>query len=148
MGIHYFTDEQVKKLQLNPYVRNASNKSITYTNEFRQFFIEEYEKGLLPRQILRKAGFDPEILGKERIRSISKSFRKMAARPEGTADTRKNSPGRPRTKDLTPEEEILRLKHKIKYLEQENMFLKKINILDRKARQEQDRRKSSKSSGK
>lgn len=56
---------------------------------------------------------------------LSARFKKMAARPEGATDNRKNVSGRPKTKDLTPEEEIQRLKHKIKYLEQENDFLKK-----------------------
>lgn len=142
MGINYFTDEQVKELRLNPNVKNASNKSITYTDEFRQFFVDEYENGKLPRQILRSTGFEPDILGKERIRSMSKSFRKMAKRPAGTTDTRKNSSGRPRTKDLTADEQIARLKHKVKYLEQENAFLKKNNFLDKKAQQKRDRKKS------
>ena len=31
-----FTDSEVKKLRKNKYVRNVSNKSITYTDEFKE----------------------------------------------------------------------------------------------------------------
>lgn len=148
MAIKTFNTEEIKILESNPYVKKVSEKSITYTQEFREFFISEYQKGKLPTQILRTAGFDTTVLGRERIHSICKRFRKMEARPEGLADTRKGNSGRPTTKDLTPEEEIKRLKNKIKYLEQENEFLKKIRFLDRKAQQKQNRKKSSKSSGK
>jgi len=142
MGKHYFTDEQVNELRLNPHVKNVTNKGITYTEEFRNFFVEEYERGLLPRQILRDAGFDPEMLGKQRIDALSARFKKMVVRPEGATDNRKNMSGRPKTKDLTPEEEIQRLKHKVKYLEQENDFLKKIRFLDGKAQSAQNQKKS------
>lgn len=146
MAKKMFNEEEIRDLQANPYVKKVSEKSITYTQEFREFFVSEYQKCKLPTQILRSAGFDTTVLGKERIDSISKRFRKMEARPEGLADTRKGNSGRFATKDLTPEEEIQRLKNKIKYLEQENEFLKKIRFLDRKAQQKQNRKKSSKSS--
>lgn len=146
MAKKMFSEEEIRDLQENPYVKKVSEKSITYTQEFREFFVSEYQKCKLPTQILRTAGFDTTVLGKERIDSISKRFRKMEVRPEGLADTRKGNSGRFATKDLPPEEEIKRLKNKIKYLEQENEFLKKIRFIDRKAQQKQNRKKSSKSS--
>ena len=42
-----FTDSEVKKLRKNKYVRNVSNKSITYTDEFKEkvvFETENYKK--------------------------------------------------------------------------------------------------------
>jgi len=115
MSFITFTEEEMKELERNPYVRKVSEKAITYTYEFKKHFIEEHLRGKLPSQILREAGFDPKMLGKARVDSIGKRYRKMAERPEGLCDTRKGSSGRPRTKDLTPEEQIQRLKHKIKY---------------------------------
>ena len=35
MGVNYFTEEQVKELEKNPYVKKVSNKSITYEKEFK-----------------------------------------------------------------------------------------------------------------
>ena len=42
MGKNYFTDEQVELLKKNKYVKHVSNKSITYTLEFKNLFISEY----------------------------------------------------------------------------------------------------------
>ena len=42
MGKYYFTNEQVELLKKNKYVKHVSNKSITYTLEFKKLFISEY----------------------------------------------------------------------------------------------------------
>lgn len=139
----HFTKEEIEQLKLNPYVNKVSETTITYTQEFREHFVIEFKNGKLPTQILREAGFVSEVLGKQRIDSSSARFKQMAKREKGFSDTRKENSGRPSAKDLTPEEEISRLKHKIKYLQQENQFLKKIDFLDRKALREQNRKKSS-----
>jgi len=143
----YFTDEQLKVLLKNPYVKSASTKSITYTEEFKAYFVAEYEAGKTPSEILRNSGFDVRALGRTRIDSISRSFRKMSKREEGFADTRKGSSGRSSTKTLTSDEQIERLQHQVKYLKQENEFLKKINFLDRQAqwKYKQNQKKNSKS---
>lgn len=141
-----FSIEEILKLQANPYVKNVSASAITYTQEFREYFISEYEKGKAPSEILVNAGFDRRVLGKERCDNISRRFRKMAKREAGLVDTRKAKSGRPLTRNLSPEEKVQRLEQKIKYLEQENSFLKKINFLDKKARFAHERKKSSKSS--
>ena len=39
MGVNYFTDEQVEILRQNKYVKNVSNKSITYDVSFKEYFI-------------------------------------------------------------------------------------------------------------
>lgn len=145
MAVNTFTGEEVNELQKNPYVKKASEKAITYTDEFKEHFIEEYRKGKLPTQILREAGFDTRVLGERRVSNLSRRYRAMAERPEGLTDTRKGHSGRPSTRDLTPEEEIQRLKQKVKYLEQENAFLKKIEFLDKRARQKQSRKTNTKS---
>lgn len=144
----YFSEEEIRILEANPYTKKISSSTITYTQEFREFFISEYENGNAPTNILRKAGFDPKIFGKERIHSMCCNIRRMAAREEGVVDTRKGRSGRPIEKDLTQEEQLKRLKQKVKYLEQENSFLKKIRFLDKKAQYAQNLKKNSKSSKK
>jgi len=111
----------------NAYVKSASTKSITYTEDFKVYFVAEYEAGKTPSEILRNSGFDVRALGRTRIDSISRSFRKMS-REEGFADTRKGSSGRPLTKTLTSDEQIARLHHQVKYLKQENEFLKNLKM--------------------
>lgn len=50
----------------------------------------------------------------------------------GFIDKRKGSSGRPKAKDLTPDEEIARLKHKNKVLQQENDFLKRVRFINKR----------------
>lgn len=142
----HFTSEEIENLKLNPYVKKVSISTITYTHEFREWFIAEYAKGKIPSQIVQEAGFDTHVLGSERIHNISKRFRKMAIRPEGFTDTRKVNSGRPATREISVEEQVERLKNKVKYLEQENEFLKKIEFLDRQAEWKKKRRKYQKKS--
>jgi len=143
-----FTQEEIEELQKNPYVRKASEKSITYTDEFKEYFRLEYEAGKKPVEIFRTAGFDTGVLGRSRIKSFRHGNKIKAARPEGTRDLRAERNGRPKTKGLTPKEQIQRLKQKVKYLEQENMFLKKIESAGRKAERKQALKKNTKSSKK
>lgn len=146
MGKNYFTDEQLEALLKNPYVKTASAKAITYTEEFKEHFVAEYESGRTPSEILRNSGFDVNALGRDRIDNISRRFRNMSKREDGFIDKRKDSAGRSSTKSLTSDEQIARLHHQIKYLKQENEFLKKINFLNRQAqwKHKQNQKKSSK----
>lgn len=63
MGKNYFTPEQVEQLRKNKYVKHASEKEITYTEEFKEVFMNEYNLGKLPYQIITEMGFDPHVLG-------------------------------------------------------------------------------------
>lgn len=71
-----FTDEDILNLSKNIYVKNISNKSITYTNEFKIHFIAEYNNGKTPRQIFNDAGFNIDIIGTKPIECASCRWRK------------------------------------------------------------------------
>jgi len=150
MGTNHFTEEQQAILRQNPYVVKVSERSITYSVEFKERFYREYKAGNMPSAILRGMGFDPRVLGRRRLNRFVGDVSKYEAHNEDFHDRRKDSAGRQRTKDLTPEEKISRLEHQVQYLKQENEFLKKINFLDKKAQWEVKRRqqKNIKSSGK
>ena len=104
-------------LRSNPWVKNVTENSITYTEEFREYFVIQYSKGKGPRQIFIEAGFNVNILGYKRIKCSSNRFRNMEKRAEGLKDTRICNSGRPLEHDLTNEE-------KISKLENENLKLK------------------------
>ena len=131
MGVNYFTDEQVKILKANPNVKNVSNKAITYNDSFKEYFVNEYNKGKLPRMIFEEVGLSIEILGKSRINESSKRFRKQSERLEGFNDTRSINSGRPATKHLTKDEIIEKQKAEIEYLKQEREFLLELKRLER-----------------
>ena len=132
MGINYFTDEQVEQLRKNPYVVSMTNKYINYSEEFKELFLIDYQNGMTPTLIFQKYGFDQKVLGNCRIYGFVKRMKKQNERVDGFKDTRKSKSGRPQTKDLTPEEEIARLKLKNKILKQENDFLKRVRFINKK----------------
>ena len=132
MSVKHFTREQVEELQKNPYVVSVTERYINYTEEFKVLFLADYESGLTPSVIFQKYGIDPQVLGAKRRSAFIQRVKNESKRLSGFKDTRKGNSGRPRTKDLTPEEEIARLKHKNKLLQQENDFLKRIRSINKK----------------
>lgn len=132
MGVNYFTNEQVEELRKNPYVVSVTEKYINYTEEFKQLFLIDYQNGVLPSEIFRKYGFDPKVIGQRRSDNFVYRVKKQSERVEGFKDTRKGNSGRPATKELTPKEEIARLKQKNRILQQENDFLKRVRFINKK----------------
>lgn len=152
MGVNHFTEEQQEELRNNPYIEKVSNKSITYTTEFKELFAKEYRAGKIPSQILTECGINHQFLGKKRKDALVAMVKRCEFRLDGFEDIRKCNLGRPVAKDLTDAERIARLEHRIKYLKQENEFLKKIEFLDKQAewknKQNQRQKKNSNSSKK
>lgn len=132
MGVNKFTAEQIEKLKENPYVESITDKYINYSEIFKELFWNDYQNGVAPSAIFKKYGFDPGILGAKRRNGFVYRIKQEAKRLEGFKDTRKGNSGRPVTKNLTPEEEIARLKHKNKILKQENDFLKRVRFINKK----------------
>ena len=132
MGVNYFTDEQLRLLEENPYVVKASKKSITYSEEFKELYWIDYQNGIQPIEIFKKYGFDPYALGSRRRDNFTNRLKKQAAREDGFKDTRSKNSGRPSTKELSLEVQLERLKHKNEVLQQENDFLKRVRFINRK----------------
>ncbi len=135
MSKNYFTPEQVEELRKNKYVKKVSEKAITYTEEFKEKFILEYNSGKLPFQILTEMGFNYKVLGEKRVSNITNRLKKQAIRPEGFKDTRANNVnmGRPRTRDLTQEELIERQKQEIELLKAKVEYLSLLRRAEREA---------------
>lgn len=131
-----FSKEDIDKLKDNPYVLNITEKAITYADEFKEKFIELYNKGVTPTEIFRKCEILPEIIGQKRIDTFSYRVRQKNKNGKILEDDRKGKSGRPKTRKLTKDEEIQRLKHKVQYQEQQIEFLKKISFVEKKAKWE------------
>lgn len=135
-----FSKEDINKLKDNPYILNISEKAITYADEFKEKFIELYNKGTLPTEIFRICEVYPEIVGQKRIDTFSRRVKQKFRNGNALEDERKGKSGRPKTKELSKEEEIKQLKHKIKYQEQQIEFLKKISFVEKKAKWESSKK--------
>lgn len=134
MSKKIFTEQEIKILSKNPYVKSVSTKAITYTDEFKQIFIDQYEKGKFPREIFEEfGGFDIEIIGMDRVDSASNRWRiaYSKGRVLGLHDTRAGNSGRPRERELTLEEKYARLEAANNLLKAENELLKKIRFAER-----------------
>ena len=133
MSKKLFSDKEIVRLAKNGNILKVSNKSITYTFEFKKKFIYEYKSGKLPRIIFEEAELDFEILGMKRIETASKRWRKAFKDNGelGLMDARKTSSGRPLKRELTDSEKIKRLETQIEYLKIENEFLKKLEEIER-----------------
>lgn len=135
MSKKLFTEEEIKVLTKNKYVKKVTNKGIIYTDEFRMLFIDENNNGKSTIQIFNECGFDSEVLGVGRIKSIGKRWRSLY-RNEGISrltDKRTHCSGRPTTKNLSLEEKYARLEAKMKLLKAENELLKKLDMIERQA---------------
>lgn len=127
-----FTDNEVKKLRKNKYVKNVSNKAITYTDEFKEkvvFETENYKK--FPRQVFEECGFDIDILGKKRIENAAYKWRRQYKKLGELRDTRKGKSGRILKRELSDAEKLERAEARIKLLEVENELLKKNDMIQR-----------------
>ena len=132
MGIRYFTEEEIEYLSSNIYVESVNEKQITYTIEFKQFFVREYMNGKGPTLIFESVGLYKRILGAKRIEKATSRW--MKAYENGTLDVSATLLNRHpvlKAKNITDKELIRRQEAKIKLLELEVELLKKIDLKER-----------------
>ena len=128
-----FTDAQVKKLSKNKWIKNITNKAITYTDEFKYKLVKECENyKKFPQDVFRECNINPEIVGKKRIENSAYRWRKQLNSIDKIMDTRKEASGRPLEHDLSDKEKLERAEAKIKLLEAENELLKKNELIEMK----------------
>jgi len=133
MSKKIFSSKDIIKLKANKNVQQVSELAITYTDDFKKLFIEEYLKGKMPRQIFEENGFDVEMLGIKRIEQSACRWKKSYSKDGiiGLTDTRKSASGRPLQRELTQDEIIKKQEAKIKLLEEEVNLLKKLDVIER-----------------
>jgi putative transposase len=136
MSKKIFTNEDIIYFLKNRYVKRISEKGITYTDEFKSLFIAELGMGKFASQIFQDAGFDIDILGRDRIQSARKRWRNAYKESGelGLRDTRKFSSGRPLKRELSIEEIIAKKDAEICYWKAEAELLKKIELKERQVK--------------
>lgn len=126
-----FTDTQVKKLIKNKWIKNISNKAITYTDEFKYKLVKECENyKKFPQEVFKEVGIDPDIIGISRINNSAFRWRKQINQTGQISDTRSNKSGSKLKRTLTDKEKLNRAEAKIKLLEAENELLKKNELIE------------------
>ena len=86
-----FTEEQISELAANPYTLFVDRNMIRFTVEFKRYLLKEVEKpGITLKKAFINAGYDPEVLGRNRIDRIIRNIRKEAKSPKGLHETGKS----------------------------------------------------------
>lgn len=121
-----FTDEQVKKLDKNKWIKNITSTTITYTNEFKYKLVKECENyKKFPQDVFRECGIDPKIIGVKRYEQAAYRWRKQLNSTGEITDTSTIKSGKTLKRELSHKEKLERAKARIKLLEAENELLKK-----------------------
>ncbi|MFP3917129.1 IS3 family transposase [Lysinibacillus telephonicus] len=129
-----FSLKEIKTLEKNPNVQRVSERAITYTDTFKNTFLDEYLAGKLPRQIFEENGFDVDVIGIKRIEQSAYRWKRAYEKNGsiGLTDSRKSNTGRPLIRELTSSEIIERQEARIKLLEGQVELLKKLEVTERR----------------
>ena len=130
-----YTKEQINEISKNENVSKCSPASITYKGKFKVRAVRQYfNDGWSPNMIFREAGFDLDMIGRQRPKDYLKDWRKIYDE-EGEEGLLKEKRGRPygtKKKEFKDDKEKIEyLEAKIEYMDAENDFLAKLRGLER-----------------
>lgn len=128
-----FCPEEVEELRANPYTEKVSEKQISFTLAFKEAFWRLSVEGCTGNMAFRKLGYDPEVLGFERVHNITKRIRRAGKMPEGIQGASKSRMriskehfSQADLEKMSRRESERRLQREIVYLQQQMAFLKKL----------------------
>ena len=128
-----FSPEEIELLKGNEYTERVTADQISFTVAFKEEFWRLSLEGYTGNAAFRKLGYDPDILGFERIHNITKRIRRAGKSPEGivgVGKTRmrisKENFQNAQLESMSRRESERRLQNEIVYLQQQMAFLKKL----------------------
>lgn len=126
MSKRIFSSEEQQLLQSNQYVERCSDRSITYTTQFKEQAVRQYEEGLTSTEIFKQAGFNIDLIGRKQPKGCLRRWR-AAYKNHGamglTEARGKNSTGRKKRPHHAETDRLKWLEAEVKYLKAENTFL-------------------------
>lgn len=126
-----FNADQIRELLQNPNVQTCSEKSITYQKNFKVVAVKEYQEGLPPSEIFKRAGFNINLIGREKPKWCLQRWRRVFNQKgiqQLSMETRGKSKGggRPRVNWSDDKEKLKYLETQVAYLKAENAFLARL----------------------
>ena len=128
-----FTEAEIRTLAANPYTLAVTENRISFTLEAKRTILEQYGAGKSMRQVVKDLGYDPNVLGKGRLKSIAKNIQAESESEHGLHQgyirtTKRKRLSAEEIDELnTDEASIIKLKNEVVYLRAEVEFLKKIS---------------------
>ena len=140
MEVKRFTGEEMDALSRNPYTYKVTQCHLSFTAEFKELFWKHYNEGMTPKDILLSLGYDPDVLGENRVNGI-----RMHIKEESRKQVRFGNGRRPRNASagvdanvpVDTADEVRQLRNELEYLRQEVEFLKKISSIKMSRKQEE-----------
>lgn len=128
-----FSAAEQELLRANPYTEKVTEHQISFTLAFKEAFWRLSVEGCTGNMALRKLGYDPELLGFERVHNITKRIRRAGKSPEGIQTAPKSRMrisreqfGAAELEKMSRRESERRMQQEIVYLQQQMAFLKKL----------------------
>ena len=136
MSKRIFTKEEEEYLLKNENIANCSERSITYSKDFKIKAVKQYEQGLTSGDIFRQAGIDLNLIGRKTpkycLRRWNKTYRQKGEKALTIESRGRNSTGRPQKPiDKSDADKLKRLEAEVAYLKAENDFLAKLRAKKR-----------------
>jgi len=129
-----YNESEQNILLENINVTRVSDRSISYHADFKVRAVQEYLVGKTPSEIFIGNGFNLDLIGHEkpktclqRWRTIYKEFGEIGLQNEKRGA---GSNGRPSNKNFSINEKLKKAESKIKFLEAELDFLKKLKQME------------------
>ncbi len=123
-----FTKEEKEILESNPNIQTVLSNQVLYAKEFKEKAVKEYESGKSANQIFQDAGINTAILSKQ-YDYASKTISKWR-----NANRKDINIHYPQKKSKEKKSAYQKLLERNEYLEAENEFLKKLQILNNQFR--------------
>lgn len=146
-----FSKEEIAVFNRHPCVFHCSERWIHYTYEFKKRALKLHAEGVSPREIWKRAGFNPERWKYNYTYSTVKDWERMV-RKSGISSLSdmggiQYDRGRKNKRELIKVErdKVKRLELRVRYLEAENDFLAKLRA--KRAESNSGRVKNTKSLG-
>ena len=125
-----FNVAEQELLRTNPYTEKVTEHQISFTLAFKEAFWRLSVEGCTGNMALWKLGYDPELLGFERVHNITKRIRRAGKSPEGIQPAPKSRMRISREQfgaaKMSRRESERRMQQEIVYLQQQMAFLKKL----------------------
>lgn len=132
MEVKRSTGEGMDALRSDPYTYKVTQCQISFTTGSKELSWEYYNEGMTPRDILLSLGYDPDMLGDNRVDGIwmhiKKEFEKQGRSHSGRGP-RSTSSGDNASAPVDPADEVRQLRNEGGYLRQEVESLKKISSI-------------------
>lgn len=125
--IKKFTKLEMEEMKINRYTLNISERYISFTYEFKKEFWRLSKQGYTGRSIFIVLGYDPDILGFDRVHNTTKRIRKAGRMSGGLKKNCSHKiPTSPENILFESDKNSSRMQNEIIYLQQQMSFLKKL----------------------